>query len=150
MTQSTTIEDAMFQATDYGLLALGEIVRDTIYQRIERTYQVKHNEIPEKLDTFHKALQETLGAGAKVIERLIAKNIYSQLDLNFMAHANWTIIEYFDNAKKARELNLGLIEQHRSMLSSGITRASTTMVAGDRAQGRALTFEVYCSRSEAE
>ena len=36
-----------------------------------------------------------------VIERLIAKNLYSQLDLNFTAHANWTIIEYFDHAKKA-------------------------------------------------
>lgn len=101
MTQSTTIEDAMFHATDHGLLALGEIVRDTIYQRIERTYQVKRNEIPEKLEPFHKALQGTLGAGAKVIERLIAKNLYSQLDLNFTAHANWTIIEYFDHAKKA-------------------------------------------------
>ena len=83
-------------------MALGEIVRETIYQRIERTHQVKREEIPEKLDTFHKALQGTLGAGAKVIEKQIAKNLHSRLGLNFTEHANWTIVEYFDHAKKAK------------------------------------------------
>jgi hypothetical protein len=102
MAQSTTIEDAMFQATDHGLLALGEIVRETIYHRLESTCQVKREEIPEKLDTFHKALQGMLGAGAKVIEKQIAKNLYSRLDLDFTEHSNWTIVEYFDHAKKAK------------------------------------------------
>jgi hypothetical protein len=93
---------ALLEATDYGLLALGEIVRDTIYQRIERTHQVTRDEIPEKLDTFHMALQGLLGAGAKVIEKQMAKRLYSQLDLNFTEHSGWTIVEYFDHAKKAK------------------------------------------------
>jgi hypothetical protein len=93
---------ALAEATDYGLLALGEIVRATIYERIERNYQVKRDEISEKLEVFHKALQGLLGAGAKVIEKQIAKNLYSQLDLNFIERADWTIVEYFDHAKKAK------------------------------------------------
>jgi len=93
---------ALIEATDHALLALGEIVRQTIYERMETAHQVGRDEIPEKLETFHKALQGMLGAGAKVIEKLIAKNLYSQLDLNFTERVNWTIVEYFDHAKKAR------------------------------------------------
>jgi hypothetical protein len=119
--RSTALDDALREATDYGLLALGEIVRETIYQRIERTHQVKRKEIPEKLDTFHKALQGTLGAAAKVIERLIAKNFYSRLDLDFTEHNDWTIVEYFDHAKTARggELHLDLIKSHSNVIIVG-------------------------------
>ena len=95
------------------MLALGEVVRETIYQRIERTHQVRREEIPEKLGTFHKALQEVLGAPAKVIERLIAKNFYDRLGLDFTGHNDWTIVEYFDHIKTARggKLYLDLSKQ---------------------------------------
>ena len=103
------------------MLALGEIVRETIYQRIERTHQVKRKEIPEKLDTFHKALQGTLGAAAKVIERLIAKNFYDRLGLDFTGHNDWTIVEYFDHIKTASggKLYLDLIKSHSNMTIAG-------------------------------
>ena len=40
----TAVDDALREAADYGLLALGEIVRETIYQRIERPRQAKREE----------------------------------------------------------------------------------------------------------
>jgi len=101
--QSVTIEDAMSQAIDDGLMVLGETVRRTIYQCLERKHQLKREEIPEKLPTFHEALERMTGAGAKVIERQIARNLYSRLGLNFTGRMDWTIVEYFDHAKKARE-----------------------------------------------
>ena len=101
------------------MLVLGEIVRETIYQHIERTHHVKREEIPEKLDTFHEALQVMFGARVKVVERLIVRDFYCRLGLNFMAHDDWTIVEYFDNAKKAGELNLDLIKQHSNPIIAG-------------------------------
>lgn len=98
---STALDDALREASDHGLLVLGEVVRTTIYQRIERTHQVRREEIPEKLGTFHEALQVVFGAPAKVVERLIAKELYDRLGLSFTAHNDWTIVEYFDHAKKA-------------------------------------------------
>jgi|SRR3989337_4215232 len=94
--------EALLEAVDQGLAIPGEIVRAAIYERIERSYQVKREDIPENLEGFHKALEELLGAGARVIERQIAKNFYSRLDLNFTARKDWTIVEYFDHAKKAK------------------------------------------------
>ena len=118
---STALDDALREATDYGLLALGEIVRETIYQRIERTHQVRREEIPEKLDTFHKALQETLGTAAKVIERLISKNFYDRLGLDFIGHNDWTIVDYFHHIKTARggKLYLDLSKQLSSPTIAG-------------------------------
>jgi hypothetical protein len=102
MAQYTMIEDVMLQATDYGLMVLGETVRATIYQCFESKYQLKREEIPEKLDTFHEALESMTGAGAKAIERQIARDLYSRLGLEFAGRMDWTIVEYFDYAKKAK------------------------------------------------
>ncbi len=102
MTESTTIEDALLRAIDDGLLALGEIVRDTIYDRFEKKCELKREDIPEKLDAFHKALHGMFGAGAKVIETQIVKSLDSRLGLDFTAHIDWTIVDYFHLAKKAR------------------------------------------------
>lgn len=92
---------ALLEAVDQGLLVPGEIVRAAIYERIERSYQVKREEIPEKLETFHRALQDLLGAAAKVMEKLIAKNLYSRLGLNFTEHDSWTLVDYVNHAKRS-------------------------------------------------
>ena len=97
------IKRALLDAIDFGLLAPGEIVRATIYERIERSYQVRREEIPDNLDTFHKALQELLGKSAEVVRRLIAKNLYNRLDLKFTKHENWTLADYVRYAKKTRQ-----------------------------------------------
>jgi KaiC/GvpD/RAD55 family RecA-like ATPase len=101
-TEVTSIEDVLLHAIDNGLLALGEIVRDTIYDRFDRKYQLKREEIPEKLEIFQKALQGMLGAGAKVIETQIAKSFYSSLDIEFTDNVNWTIVDYFDSVKRTK------------------------------------------------
>jgi hypothetical protein len=78
-------------------------VRDTLYDRFDKKYQLKREEIPERLGTFHDALQVMLGAGARVIETQIAKSLVSRLDMDFTENADWTIVNHFDLAKKNRE-----------------------------------------------
>ncbi|TLN09555.1 hypothetical protein FDZ71_10010 [bacterium] len=75
-------------------------MRDTLYDRFEKKYQLKREEIPEKLDTFHNALQMMLGAGARVIETQIAKSLVSRLDLDFTENVDWTIVDYFHYARR--------------------------------------------------
>jgi len=102
ITESIAVEEALLQAIDSGLLALGEIVRDTLYDRFDKKYLLRRDEIPERLDTFHNALGMMLGAGAKVIETQIAKSLVSRLGLDFTENVDWTIVNYFDYARKAR------------------------------------------------
>jgi len=96
---AAVIQRALVEAIDFGLLAPGEIVRETIYERIESRYRVRREEIPEKLETFHNALQELIGTGAKVMWQLIAKNLYNRLGLNFTEHKDWTLLDYVNHAK---------------------------------------------------
>jgi KaiC/GvpD/RAD55 family RecA-like ATPase len=102
MTEPASVESALLSAIDDGLLALGEVVRDTIYDRFDRKYQLKHDEIPQRMDVFHEALQGMLGAGARVIETQIAKIFDNQLNLEFTEDVNWTIVDYFDSAKRTK------------------------------------------------
>ena len=107
VTEPADVEGALLYAIDNGLLALGEVVRDTIYDRFDRKYQLKREEIPNKLDIFHGAMQGMLGAGAKVIETQIAKIFDNQLNLEFAENVNWTIVDYFDFAKRTKAVTSG-------------------------------------------
>jgi hypothetical protein len=95
---SVTARRHLLQAVDYGLLALGEIPRETIYDHIHKTHGVLRDEIPEKLESFHRALRAVLGTGTTVIENLIAKNFYRSLGLNFREQNSWTLLDYVGNA----------------------------------------------------
>jgi hypothetical protein len=94
-------KDILLNAVDYGLLVLGEIVRKTIYERLESNYQVKRADIPEKLEAFHVALAGLFGRRGSVVERLIARKLYSKLRLKFEEHENRTLVDYVNYAKKA-------------------------------------------------
>ncbi len=117
--------NALLAAVDYGLLALGEVVRATIYTRIEERYQVKREEIPEKLDTFHKALQELLGGGAEILKRLIVKSLYSTLKLKLPENESWTFVEYVQNAKT--QLTIGEPERTDMKPANGATTLKTSI-----------------------
>ena len=96
---SRDVADSLVLAVDEALLVPGEIVRTAIYERIERSYQVKRDEIPEKLETFHRALQDLLGVGGKVMEKLIVRGLYRRLGLSFEKHDGWTLVDYVNHAK---------------------------------------------------
>lgn len=93
---------SLVEAVDESLLALGEVVRRSIYQYVERNHQVEREDIPEKLEAFHKCLQGIFGVATNVIERLMAKRLYSKLGLSFESHENWTLVDYVNHAKKVK------------------------------------------------
>ena len=103
MSDPAEFREALLESVDYGLMVLGEIVRQTIYERIEKDHELKRTEIPERLEAFHKALASVLGVSAKTVERLIARNLYQRLDLNFTPRPEWTLVEYVDHAKTTSE-----------------------------------------------
>jgi hypothetical protein len=81
--EPAAFREYLLEAVDYGLMVLGEIVRQAIYGQIENHHGLKRAEIPERLEAFHTALGSVLGVSAKTVEKLIAKNLYQRLGLNF-------------------------------------------------------------------
>lgn len=101
MTSTKRQDSTILNAVDEGLTGLGENVRDTIYYHVETKFQVRREEIPERLEAFHQALEGLLGEGAKTVEKMIARSLFKRLGLNFEEHDDWTLINYVDYAKKA-------------------------------------------------
>jgi len=102
MAWSTELDETLLQTVDDRLLVLGRVARAAIYKYIENSYRVRREEIPDKLLTFHRALQDLLGPGAKMMERLIARELYSRLGLDFIEHHSWTLVDFMHHAKKAK------------------------------------------------
>jgi len=48
---------------------------------------------------FGEALESLLGSGAEVVAKLIARNLYANLGLNFKERKDWTLIDYLNYAK---------------------------------------------------
>jgi len=96
-------DTAVRVSLDEGLNAFGESVRQTIYYHVEKRYQVKPESVPEKIETFHEALESLLDEGSKVVEKLIAQKLYGTLGLNFTEQEHWTIMDYLSDAKSRRK-----------------------------------------------
>lgn len=99
-----SFNQTLLHAIDNGFLTLGSVMIEPLYHRIERSHQVKREEIPQKLPDFRRALQEIMNSGAEVMERQIAKSLYVRLGLDFVNHANWTLIDYVNDAKRNLEV----------------------------------------------
>ncbi|HID16957.1 TPA: hypothetical protein EYP26_01535 [Candidatus Bathyarchaeota archaeon] len=95
--------EALLEAVDEGLLALGHSVRAAIYRHLKEKYAIERSEIPSKVEDFHEALEAIFGAGAGVLERVTAKRLYARLGLNFEPREGWSLIDYVKEAKKRVE-----------------------------------------------
>jgi hypothetical protein len=74
-----------------------------IFQSCEKDFRVRREELPKKSEVFHKTLENLLGVAAtKIVESMIAKKLYDKLALNFEKHDGWTLIDYVEDAKKAK------------------------------------------------
>ena len=102
MGEPTGVSRVLLQAVDDGLSVPGEIVRTAIYDRIEKSYGLKREDIPEKLEAFHRALEDLLGESAKVMEKLIARKLYSHLGLGFTHRDGWTLVEYVNHVREVK------------------------------------------------
>jgi hypothetical protein len=68
----------LLEAIDEALSSLGDSVKQAIYFHLEKTFNLKKQEIPDKIEEFTKALEEIFGLGAKLLEIRIIKDFYEK------------------------------------------------------------------------
>jgi hypothetical protein len=80
---------------------LGETVRLTVYDALEKHCSIARNQIPERPDDFALALERCFGvAPSKTIGKVIAKRLYFKLELVFVDEAGWRLPDYVREAKR--------------------------------------------------
>jgi hypothetical protein len=95
---SPEFKDCLLEAVDYGLNVLGDIVRTAIYRHLQHHHKLERTSIPERLEDFHRALEELFGLSAARVETLIAKALYQRCGLHFTKVHGWTLVEYANDA----------------------------------------------------
>ena len=107
-----TLDDLLLKVLDE---TMKQVFRETgtkfIYNFLENNIYSKREDIAEKPEVFSAALQRLLGSGARVIEKLILKNLYSKLRLKLEEKEGYEFSDYVKELKKRFEGRRGLTEE---------------------------------------
>lgn len=68
----------------------GDAATASICKYLEKSYDLKLEEIPNNLDVFSRALESYLDSGATVIEKTILKNLLSKSEVDSRKHREKT------------------------------------------------------------
>ena len=93
----------LLEAIDEGLSTLGESSKQAIYFHLEKRFNVKKREIPNKIEVFSDAMEKIFGLGASFLEILIMKRLYEKLGRNFKFNENedFTFTSYVIAARQS-------------------------------------------------
>lgn len=96
-------EKLMLEAVDEGLSSLGESSRQAIYFHLERSFDIKREEIPDRVGAFAQAMENIFGAGAGCLEVLIMQRLYEKVGgvLEWNKSKGFSFIEYVTVAKRS-------------------------------------------------
>lgn len=73
----------LLKAIDDGLSSLGNSSKQAIYLHLEKTFKIKRQDIPNKIEEFAEAMEGIFGPGAKILEIQIMRHLYKMVGENF-------------------------------------------------------------------
>ncbi len=95
-------EKLLLEAIDEGLSSLGESPKRAIYYHLEKSFSIKKQEIPYKVEAFVDAIERIFGSGADFLEILIMKRFREKTGevLELREPTGFEFIEYMVVAKR--------------------------------------------------
>jgi len=85
-----------FEDTISGIL--GEKTKNALLDRLEKSTGLKRDELIGQTDMLMRSLKEVFGESALVLERMMAKQIYRELDLGIPPQDFKVVIEQAEQA----------------------------------------------------
>jgi hypothetical protein len=71
--------ELLFESIDDALSSLGERPKTATYVYLETKFNIKKQEIPNKINVFSEALKKLFGLGARYLEIMSMQNLYAKL-----------------------------------------------------------------------
>ena len=96
-------EKLLLEAVDEGLSSLGESSKQSIYYHLEKSFHIKKQEIPYKVEAFVDAIEKIFGFGANFLEILIMKQLYEKVGRSFKWRTSKDLkfAEYVDAVRRS-------------------------------------------------
>ena len=73
--QVQKLERLLIQAVDEGLSSLGDSSKQAIYFHLDKSFNIKKEQIPQKIEAFVAAIEKIFGVGANFVEVLIMRKL---------------------------------------------------------------------------
>jgi hypothetical protein len=95
-------ERLLLEAIDEGLSSLGESSKQTIYYHLERSFNLRREDIPTRIIAFTQAIENIFGVGASFVEILIMKKLYEKIGgtLIWNESERFGFMEYLTKARR--------------------------------------------------
>lgn len=99
---SKTFEELLLEAVDDALASLGDSAKQAIYYHLEKKFKITKDEIPKRLKEFAEGLEKIFGVGARFIEILIMKKLYSHIGtpLEWDESKELVFVDYVEAARR--------------------------------------------------
>jgi len=95
-------ESFLLEAVDDGLSSLGESSKQTIYYHLEKSFNLRREDIPTRINAFTQAIENIFGVGANFVEVLIMKKLYDKIGgvLIWNESERFGFMEYLTKAQR--------------------------------------------------
>ena len=92
----------LLEAVDEGLSSMGESSKKAVYFHIEKSFNIRREEIPSRIEDFARAIESIFGLGAHFLEILIMKRLHERIRGGFRLpeSSDFTFAEYIIVAKR--------------------------------------------------
>ena len=92
----------LLEAVAEGLSSMGESSKKAVYFHIEKSFNIRREEIPSRVDDFARAIENIFGLGAHFLEILIMKRLHERIRGGFRwsESSDFTFSEYIIVAKR--------------------------------------------------
>jgi len=77
----------------------GESATLIIYNYLENNYSLKREEIPEKIEVFTRGLEEFLGSGAQVVQKITLQKLSSYFEVQCQVKEGYSFADYVTEIK---------------------------------------------------
>ena len=105
-------EKLLLEAVDEQLTSLGESSKQALYFHLERGFNIKKQEIPQKTEAFVNAMEKIFGQGASYLEILIMKKLHSKIGFEIKLNApDLRFAEYVEAAKRCYNQDITVDQQ---------------------------------------
>ncbi len=81
----------------------GETATLVIYNYLHTALSLSQEEIPKKLETFTEGLNRFLSSGARVVEKVILEDLYSDFGQEFQTKEGYRFADYVKELRAAIE-----------------------------------------------
>lgn len=96
-------EELLLKTIDEEFSSLGSKCKQAIYFHLEKSFKIKKGDIPYRIKEFQEAIENIFGAGAKVLQIRIMKNLFKKIGHPLPHFHNQESLEFTNYLNLARD-----------------------------------------------